>query len=318
MKKIVLIIGLVCSTIFANAQEAEKVGIKNTEYEVLKKVSIKNLDKDTYIKEGAFVLDNSNPPYVFKFSDGKERRIYLYKVLEAAGMKELGSLMVFTTPKDGKKINLIVPNPLAEKEVWGKYIDDLKDGEKAIMGFSSCVAFVLAKEFTGGASGSGHGDEDKYEYCFPASANVTMADGSAKAIDQVQVGDQVMAYNAKTKMAEKTIVDKVQVHENKQFPLVKALLVSATDDAYASTNNDFQLVELEATANHPVMTTAGTTKMGNLKVGEQVLMYNTDNKSFTNYKVFATKADFRKVEKVYNLLTTKDNYLINSIVVLEK
>ena len=58
--------------------------------------------------------------------------------------------------------------------------------------------------------------------------------------------------------------------------------------------------------------------MGNLKVGEQVLMYNTDNKSFTNYKVFATKADFRKVEKVYNLLTTKDNYLINSIVVLEK
>jgi hypothetical protein len=103
MKKVLLVFGLVCSTLFAKAQEVAKVGIKNADYDALKKIAVKNPDKDTYIKEGAYVLDNSNPPYVFKFSDGKERRIYLYKVLETAEMKEMGSLMVFTTPKTVKK-----------------------------------------------------------------------------------------------------------------------------------------------------------------------------------------------------------------------
>ena len=50
--------------------------------------------------------------------------------LKIDALKEIANLLVFTTPKDGKRINLVVPNPLAEKETWGKYIDDLKDGEK--------------------------------------------------------------------------------------------------------------------------------------------------------------------------------------------
>lgn len=318
MKKVLLVFGLVCSTLFAKAQEVAKVGIKNADYDALKKIAVKNPDKDTYIKEGAYVLDNSNPPYVFKFSDGKERRIYLYKVLETAEMKEMGSLMVFTTPKDGKKISLVVPNPMAEKEVWGKYIDDLKDGEKAINGFSSCVAFVLAKEFTGGASGAEHGAEDKYEYCFPETAVVTMADGSQKSIAAVKAGEVVMSYNTTTNKAETTLVDEVIEHDNKSFGIVKVLLSDAEDQAFASTQPLFQLTELEGTANHPVLTTIGHAKLGNLKVGEQVLMYNSDTHTFNRYKVFSTNSDYRTVEKVYNLRTANDKYLVNSIVVLEK
>jgi hypothetical protein len=190
MKKLILFIAIFITNLTIFAQETtEKAGIKSADFEAVKKVSIKNLDKDTYIKEAAFILDNSNPPYVFKFSDGMERRIYLYKVLESAGMKEIANLMVFTTPKDGKRINLVIPNALAEKEVWGKYIDELKDGEKAVMGFSSCVAFVLAKEFSGVLAMKG-AEEDKYEYCFPATAQVSMADGSLKNISEVKVGDK--------------------------------------------------------------------------------------------------------------------------------
>ena len=82
MKKLILFIASFIITFNIFAQESEKAGIKNGEFEAVRKISIKNLEKDTYVKDGAFILDNSNPPYVFKFSDGMERRIYLYKVME--------------------------------------------------------------------------------------------------------------------------------------------------------------------------------------------------------------------------------------------
>lgn len=317
MKKTLLFIASFTIIFTTFAQEAEKVGIKNAEFEAVKKISIKNLEKDTYIKEAAFILDNSNPPYVFKFSDGMERRIYLYKVLELAGMKEIANLMVFTTPKDGKRINLVIPNALAEKAVLGKYIDELKEGEKAVMGFSSCVAFVLAKEFSGVLAMKG-AEEDKYEYCFPATAQVLMADGSLKNISEVKTGDKVLSYNILKKKSETTIVQKVQIHENKQFDISRILLIDPNQSMIASLRVKYNLKSLEATANHPILTDKGMVKMGDLKVGSQVYVFDNETNTFNNHKIFITKPLNNKVSKVYNLLTEKENYLVNSVVVLKK
>jgi len=317
MKKIIYFITLLCLSISVFAQEGEKMGIKLSEFEAVKKIVIKNLDKDTYVKDGNFILDNSTSPYIFKFSDGLERRIYLYKVLEVAGMKEIANLMIFTTPKDGKKISLVVPNPLAEKETWGKYIDDLKDGEKSVSGFSSCVAFVLAKEFSGVAGEKGK-EEDKYEYCFPAEAKVTMANGEIKNISEVKVGDFVTSYNANKKIAEPTIVEKVDIHENSEFDIVKVLLVDPSEMITASVSVKYRLKELEATANHPIFTENGKTTIADLKVGQSVFVYDNETKKFKKFNVFITKAGTRKVNKVYNLITEKNSYLVNSVVVLKK
>ncbi len=317
MKKIIYFITLLCFSTSIFAQEGEKMGIKLSEFEAVKKIAIKNLDKDTYVKDGNFILDNSTSPYVFKFSDGLERRIYLYKVLEVAGMKEIANLMIFTTPKDGKKISLVVPNPLAEKETWGKYIDDLKDGEKSVSGFSSCVAFVLAKEFSGVAGEKGK-EEDKYEYCFPAEAKVTMANGEIKNISEVKVGDFVTSYNANKKIAEPTIVEKVDIHENNEFDIVKVLLVDPSEMITASVSVKYRLKELEATGNHPIFTENGKTTIADLKVGQSVFVYDNETRKFKKFNVFITKAGTRKVNKVYNLITEKNSYLVNSVVVLKK
>ncbi|MBB6001615.1 Hint domain-containing protein [Arcicella rosea] len=317
MKKLIYFITLLFLSTSVFAQEGEKMGIKLSEFEAVKKIAIKNLDKDTYVKDGNFVLDNSTSPYVFKFSDGLERRIYLYKVLESAGMKEIANLMIFTTPKDGKRINLVVPNPLAEKETWGKYIDDLKDGEKAVSGFSSCVAFVLAKEFSGVASDKGK-EEDKYEYCFPAEAKITMANGETKNISDVKVGEYVVSYNAIKKSAESTIVEKIDIHENSEFDIVKVFLVDPSEMITASVSVKYKLKELEATANHPIFTENGKTTMGDLKVGQNVFVYDSETNKFKKFNVFLTKAGARKVNKVYNLITEKNSYLVNSVVVLKK
>lgn len=317
MKKIIYLITFLFLSINIFAQEGEKMGIKFTEFEAVKKIAIKNLDKDTYVKEGNFVLDNSTSPYIFKFSDGIERRIYLYKVLESVGMKEIANLLVFTTPKDGKRINLVVPNPLAEKETWGKYIDDLKDGEKAVSGFSSCIAFVLAKEFSGVAGEKGK-EEDKYEYCFPADAKVSMADGQIKNISEVKVGDKVISYNTFKKIAEFTTVEKVDIHENKEFEILKVLLVDPNEMVTASLNVKYRLKALEATANHPILTDKGSIKMGDLKVGQSVYIFDNELNTFKKYNVFLVNTGNKKVNKVYNLITEKNNYLINSVVVLKK
>jgi hypothetical protein len=246
-----------------------------------------------------------------------ERRIYLYKVLESAGMKEIANLMVFTTPKDGKRINLVIPNALAEKEVWGKYIDELKDGEKAVMGFSSCVAFVLAKEFSGVLAVKG-ADEDKYEYCFPATAQVSMADGSLKNISEVKVGDKVLSYNVLKRKAETTTVQKVQIHEGKLFEISRVLLIDPSQSMTASLGVKYGLKALEATANHPILTDKGMVTMGDLKVGSQVYVFDNETNMFKNHKIFITQPSNSKVSKVYNLLTEKENYLVNSVVVLKK
>ena len=317
MKKLILFIALFIITLTSFAQEVEKMGIKSAEFEAVKKVSIKNLEKDTYVKDGAFILDNSNPPYVFKFSDGIERRIYLYKVMESAGMKEIANLMVFNTPKDGKRIHLVVPNPLADKEVWGKYIDELKNGEKAVMGFSSCVAFVLAREFSGVLAMKGK-EEDKYEYCFPATAQVSMVDGSSKNISEMKTGDKVLSYNVLTKRSQVTTVQEVQIHEHKQFEISRILLIDPTQSMTASFGVKYDLKSLEATANHPILTDKGMVKMGDLKVGSQVYVFDNETNTFKNYKIFITQPSNNKVSKVYNLLTEKENYLINSVVVLKK
>ena len=317
MKKLILFIIIFITNLTIFAQEVEKMGIKIADFEAVRKISIKNLEKDTYVKDGAFILDNSNPPYVFKFSDGMERRIYLYKVMESAGMKEIANLMIFNTPKDGKRINLVIPNPLADKEVWGKYIDELKDGEKAVMGFSSCVAFVLAKEFSGVLAMKGK-EEDKYEYCFPATAQVSMADGSLKNISEVKVGDKVLSYNTLSKKSQITTVQKVQIHENKQFDISRILLIDPTQSMTASLGVKYNLKALEATANHPILTDKGMVKMGDLKVGNQVYVFDNETNTFKNHKIFITQPSNSKVSKVYNLLTEKESYLVNSVVVLKK
>ena len=315
MKKLILFIVIFITNLTTFAQEVEKMGIKIADFEAVRKISIKNLEKDTYVKDGAFILDNSNPPYVFKFSDGMERRIYLYKVMESAEMKEIANLMIFNTPKDGKRINLVIPNPLADKEVWGKYIDELKDGEKAVMGFSSCVAFVLAKEFSGVLAMKGK-EEDKYEYCFPATAQVSMADGSLKSISDVKVGDKVLSYNTLSKKSQITTVQKVQIHENKQFDISRILLIDPTQSMTASLGVKYNLKALEATANHPILTDKGMVKMGDLKVGNQVYVFDNETNTFKNHKIFITQPSNSKVSKVYNLLTEKESDLVNSVVVL--
>lgn len=311
MKKILLFITLLLH--FAAFAQDETRGITAAEFAAAKAITIKNLEKDSYFKSGSLVLDRNEeqPPYVFKFSDGIERRIYLYKLFESESMKQLGSLAVYHTPKDGKTLTVCIPNNQADKAIWGQYIDDLKDHAKVADGFAVCMAFMLSKENTGkGKAAEGTtAQADHNEFCFPADAYVLMQDGTEKRIDQVRVGEYVGGTQANR-------VRRVTQHKG-QFAIT-SVLVEPFQAVWASTRNSVGLVELEATGNHPVLTLTGRRNLRDLQTGDVVFVQDAARQQYQLAQVKRVLPNTRTVSSVYNLETGKGLYEVNGVLVLNK
>ncbi|MBD0260429.1 MAG: hypothetical protein ICV83_32330, partial [Cytophagales bacterium] len=261
----------------AGAQEKAR-GLTLEEYKKAKAFTVNDLDNDTYVKfDNAYVLDRyeMRPPYVFKYSDGIERRIYLYRLLDNKTKASLGMTAIYFTPGDGKKMHVCIPNPQAEKAVWAQYIDDLKEHTAAEKGFGSAFAYVTSRELAalvGGGTGATAVSAGKtdFDVCFPAFARVTLADGTEKAIADVRPGDRVASYDAVTGTLQTAVVQAVQVHDRQPY-LVQSVVLTTTD-LFASREGHrpgTQLV-LQATPNHPVWTPTGAVPLGKLQTGATV------------------------------------------------
>lgn len=309
------------------AQEAkpESRSLTLEEFTKVKSFIPKNLDQDTYVKfENAYILDRyqMKPPYVFKYSDGIERKIYLYKLIDNKTKKELGIVAFYHTPANSKTISLCIPTPGAPKEVWARYIDDLKEYGAQENGLLSAFSYVMSREMSAMfASGGGQaapvaGSATDYDVCFPEEVLVRMADGSEKQIKEVHAGDEVAAFNAETGTLQATRVKEVHIHAEKNYPITSVLLIS--NEPTASLNAYMPSVVLEATPNHPVFTSQGRKTMETLQQGEYLYQYNSANGTFIKYEVMQVVTEARQVKKVYNLVTDKQNFLINNTVVLDK
>jgi hypothetical protein len=319
-----LLLGCFFLTTFSvSAQSDKSRALTLDEYKKAKTLAIKDLDNDTYVKfENAYVLDRfeMKPPYVFKYSDGIERRVYLYRLLDNKTKQGMGMLAVYYTPGDGKKINVCIPSPESDKTVWAQYIDDLKDYNKAEAAFGSAFAYVMSREMSGMASGSTGGsttgNKTDYDVCFPAQALVTLADGSAKPIAEIKAGQKVASYNAQTGNLEIAVVQEVQTHEGKAYAITTLLAANELVTASTTTQTAY-IVALQATPNHPVLTQEGRKPMNQVKANDVLYVYNATSGAFDTFKVYAAQSA-ETVSKVYNLVTDKGNFLINGATVLDK
>jgi hypothetical protein len=323
---------LFCISIFgittrAIAQETkpESRSLTLEEYNKVKTFLPKNLDQDTYVKfENAYILDRyqMKPPYIFKYSDGIERKIYLYKLLDNKTKKELGMVAFYHTPGNSKTISLCIPTPTAPKEVWARYIDDLKEYGAQESGLLSSFSYVMSREmsalFTSGSATSAPvaGSATDYDVCFPEDALVRMADGSEKQIKDIHAGDEVAAFDQKTGTLQTARVKEMHTHTDKVYTLTSVLLIS--NEPTASLNAYMPSVVLEATPNHPVFTSNGRKTMETLEKGEYLYQYSSATGTFIKYEVMQVVTESRQVNKVYNLVTTQKNFLINNTVVLDK
>ncbi|SOD95410.1 Hint domain-containing protein [Spirosoma fluviale] len=292
----------------------------------IKAIKVANLDKDTYFKSGGFILDRyeERPAYVFTYSDGITRKIYLYKVFTVEDTKELGLLAIYQNTKTNEVKPFVIPGATGDRKAWDAYIDDLKYVGEKEPGLMSTLTFVLSREManllSGGAGKTEEGGKKKEEYnfCFAADAPVTLADGSSKAISDVKTGDVVLGYDAKTKTLTPTHVTKIDIHKNADYKLTGVWLASINELTADTRSTLGAPTLLEATANHPVLTATGRKALGEVKAGEVLYRYEAATNRVIGYKVVQTESAIRSVRAVYNLATETGAYLIGETVVLDK
>jgi hypothetical protein len=307
--------------------DADPAGMTLEQLKAIKAIKIANLDKDTYFKADGFILDRyeERPAYVFNYTDGITRKIYLYKIFSAENTKELGLLAIYKNEKSGEIKPFVIPGASADRKAWDAYIDDLKYVGEKEPGLMSTLTFVLSREMAGLLSGgAGKSDEggakkkEEYNFCFAPDAPVTMTDGSSKKISSLAVGDVVLGYSAQTRTFMPTTVVKVDQHTNRDFQLTGVWL-SAVNELTADTRTALTAPTLlEATANHPVLTATGRKALGDVKAGDVLYHYERGTNQVVAYRVVQLEQKTRPVKIVYNLTTESGAYLVGETVVLDK
>jgi hypothetical protein len=273
-------------------------------------MTIKNVEKKTYVREQGFIFDRpeDTPFYPFNLSDGIERKIYLYQILEGASQKSIGSLAVFTM--QGKQINLLIPNKLAPSEVWTQYLSDLKNNNKAANGFAVCVAHLLSQLGVENTKESpSEAVEDPNDLCFPAETFINLADGSEKPIAEVKIGDTLTGISSGK-------VVRVDFHEG-SFKLSR-ILVRPNGQAWVSTHLKGGLIALEATPNHPILTLLGKRKVQELKKGDWLFVRDAVSGRYLTAEIMTIEQNARTVSQVFNLVTESGTYEAESVVVMDK
>ncbi|MFD2932608.1 Hint domain-containing protein [Spirosoma flavum] len=317
--------------VYAQATASTATGMTVEQLKAVKAIKIANLDKDTYFKSNGFILDRyeERPAYVFNYTDGITRKIYLYKIFTAADTKELGLLAIYKNEKSGEIKQFVIPGASADRKAWDAYIDDLKYVGEKEPGLMSTLTFVLSREMAGLLSGgAGKSEEggakkkEEYNFCFAADAPVTMADGSSATISNIAVGDIVLGYDTKTKTLSPTRVTKIDTHRNIEstgnFALSGVWLTSANELTADNRSVLTAPILFEATANHPVLTATGRKALGDVKAGDVLYRYDAMTNGVAAYKVVRTQQAVRSVKEVYNLVTESGAYLVGETVVLDK
>ena len=323
-KNFFLLLSTCCVLVLSGSLAAmAQGGLIVSEYDALKKVRIENLDKESYVAldKPSLVLDSEmKPAYTFNFSDKVPRKVYVYKIFTASDMTEIGKLAFYVLPEAGKVIAQPIPGATADREVWGKYIDDLKYTKEE--GFLACMSFVLSKELSAASHQLNNGAEamlpadDEYEYCFAADAVVKMADGSEKLISQVRPGEQVVCRAANGALSATSVIATDRHQGN--FSIVKITVEELHTPTAAASSTPYQVLHtIEGTANHPVYTQSGKKPLGELARGDKMLWHDKATGKLLACRVLS-KGSAGTAGTVYNLTTATGNFLVNGFVVFDK
>lgn len=310
------------------AQDEAPRGLTIDEYNMVLDAKVDDLDNDTYIKigDGNYVLDRyeMKPAYSIAGENGVKKRLDLYKLLDRSTMAELGLVVFYTNTASGETFNLTIPNMASSAEVWKMYFDAIYEHDQQEEDVALKMSYVLSKEVayllqkSSGVDMSvmEQGNSD-YDFCFPATALVTLADNQQVSIADIEVGDQIASYEQGAYRL--VTVEEVQIHQKSSISLTSVQLVPE-EEVTASLANTMTagIVQLVATPNHPILTKEGTLALEDLMVGKQVYRYEAITNSFVTYRVAQVNHLYDTVKQVYNLETSGDTYLVNGVVVLEK
>ena len=143
------------------------------------------------------------------------------------------------------------------------------------------------------------------EGCVQAGTHVSMADGSKKAIEAVSPGDRIVAFDAEAKNIAEATVQKVLVHDDVTY-ILHELIPEGGES-------------LLATGNHPIRTKdSGWQQVDSLKAGDVIYHYDGQKGILVEMKIASIVRDRSEKGIVYNLKTSRGNYIANDILIHNK
>lgn len=316
----------------ANASEAQTNPRPLTldEYKKAKAFQIKDLDAETYAKfDNTYILDRyeMRKPYFITGDDGLKKRIDLYKLVAKDGLQEIG-MMVFYTNEKGKRYQALLPDFTADGKVWEQYFEDIHAIDKEEKNFVLKLSYVLSKELTyqqykvinQGKDLKAESATYGNDICFPGDQTVALANGGTRLLRDIRPGDQVMTVDPATRQATVTEVRKLVAHPAQNYAITR-LLVAAATESVGPHATEVQLTNriLEATPNHPMMTSTGPRAMGEIVAGEQVLCLNPVSQAYEPYTVLRRQEYAGGAQQVYNMVATEGTtFLVNGVMVMQK
>jgi hypothetical protein len=336
MRKIFLSILLLASAWASQAQgggaaaaPAARV-LTAEEYEKAKSFKVKDLDNDTYVKfENTYVLDRyeMRKPYFITGDDGQKKRIDLYKLVAKEGMQELGTMIYYTNEK-GTLYTAVLPGFKADAAIWEKYFEDIHAIDKEEKNFVLKLSYVLSKEFGFQqykvANQGKNLKEESATYsnniCFPGTQEVAMANGATRALKDIRPGDRVITVDPVTRQANTVTVKQLVAHQAENYAIT-SLLVIAAEEQQTAEGAEVRLTckVLQATPNHPMMTSSGQKPIGEINTGEQIICRDERTHAYQTFTVFNKTEAAGGVQKVYNMVVDGGStFMMNGVMVLQK
>lgn len=294
------------------------------EYDKAKTFTVKDLDKDTYVKfNNAYVLDRyeMRKPYVITGDDNLKKRIDLYRLVSKDSMLDIGTVIFYTNEK-GKLYTAVMPIFNSNGDIWNKYFEDIHAIDKEEKNFVLKLSYVLSKEFSfqlykainGGKDLKAESGTYGTDICFPGDQLVTMANGRHKALKDIVKGDQVVSDNAIVTVKELT------VHTPKNYAITQLLVMHVSEKAEEGVNIvTLSGKVLKATPNHPVQTLDGNKSIGAVETGDKLLCMDEKTKQYQTFVVVNKIEAAEGVQAVYNIVTeTGNSFIMNDVMVLQK
>jgi len=319
---------IVTNSVFTWAQEqVNPRPITLEEYEKAKAFQINDLDKDTYVKfENTYILDRyeMRKPYFITGDDGLKKRMDLYKLIAKNGLQELG-IMVFYTNENGKLYKALLPNFTADAKVWETYFEDIHSIDKEERNFVLKLSYVLSKEVSfqqykllnQGKDLSKESATYGNNICFPGNQEVLLINGSKKYLKDVQAGDVLLTINASSNESFPITVKELKEHEAMNYALTRLTLLS--EEIVSSNEITLHTKFIEATPNHPLLTSSGTKPMDEVEEGELIWCFDKNSGSSKSFFVFNKTEYAGGKQKVYNIVADEgETFLMNDVMVLQK
>lgn len=143
--------------------------------------------------------------------------------------------------------------------------------------------------------------------CLEAGTNILLAKDTAVKIEDIKVGDIVLAYDHNTNTIDTSLVTKTFIHRNNNMSCL---------ELYVQTKDS--LIKIGTTGNHPFFIGGNETiNAGGIKLTDK-LMFTDASRHISRPAVQKIVRLKQNYHTVYNIETTKHNYFANGILVHNK